>query len=198
MGSTINIESFTSFGTLKNGLSENDMFLFRRSEALINLASSSVKGVIHGSGMKCSDFTGISTCSGEIKVLLTDIPNELRWSCDICGSEGVIKNWRKSPGYLNSVKRKIREKNLEPTILQLSPESYGHIKRLAEDKNDLSNLLDSAEEKDGGYNIHISEFDIMRLIEIIALRIEMRGKDRPALSTLRDEIISSFSRNPAL
>lgn len=198
MGSTINIERFTRFGTPKRDLTEKEQTLFRRTEALINLASDSARGIIHGSGMRCSDFTGIPSCSGEITVLLTDIPNELRWSCDVCGSEGVIQNWRKSPAYINSVKKKLMEKSREATKLRLSQEGYSRIKKLAEDKRDLMDILSSAEEKDGEYIIPISEFDIMRLIEIIALRIETRGGDRPALSALRDEIITSFARNSVI
>jgi len=194
MGSSINIESFTRFGTPKKDLSAAEENLLKRSETLINLSSESARGIIHGSGMKCSDFTGIP-CSGEITVLLTDIPNELRWSCDICGTEGVIQNWRKSPAYINSVKQKLREKKQEATTLCLSPEGYSRMKKLAADKADLMDILSSAAEQDGLYIIPISEFDIMRLIEVIAIRIEMRDKDRPELSALRDEIITSFSKN---
>ncbi len=198
MGSTVNIENFTHFGTPKRNLTEKEKNLLRKTEALINIASESAKGIIHGSGMKCSDFTGVPSCGGEITVLLTDIPNELHWSCNVCGSEGVIQNWRKSPAYMNSVKKKLREKKQESTKLRLSPESYNQIKILAENKADLLNILDSAEEEDGAYIIPISEFDIMRLIEIIAIRIEMKGLDRPALSALRDEIITSFTKNSFL
>jgi hypothetical protein len=194
MGSTINIESFTRFGTPKRDLSIADEILFKRSEILINMASDSAKGIIHGSGMKCSDFTGVP-CSGEITVQLMDIPNELRWSCNVCGTEGVIKNWRKSPAYINSVRQKLREKKQEATTLRLSPEGYSRMKKLAADKADLMDILSSAAEQDGLYIIPISEFDIMRLIEVIAIRIEMRDKDRPELSALRDEIITSFARN---
>lgn len=198
MGSTINIESFTRFGTPKRDLTDTEQILFQKSEALINLASGSTRGIIHGSGMKCSDFTGVPSCSGEITVLLTDIPNELRWSCNVCGSRGVIQNWRKSPAYINSVKKKLREKSLESTTLRLSGEGYARMKKLAENKSDLMSILSSAEERNGEYLIPISEFDIMRLIEIIALRIEMRGDDRPVLSALRDEIITSFARNSSI
>ncbi len=194
MGSTINIECFTRFGTPKKDLSASEQILLKRSETLINLTSDSTKGIIHGSGMKCSDFTGIP-CGGEITVLLTDIPNELRWSCSICGTEGVIQNWRKSPAYINSVKQKLREKKQEATTLRLSSEGYNRMKKLAAEKSDLINIFSTAEEKDGFYIIPISEFDIMRLIEVIAIRIEMRDKDRPELSALRDEIITSFARN---
>jgi hypothetical protein len=194
MGSTINIECFTRFGTPKKDLSASEQILLKRSETLINLASDSSKGIIHGSGMKCSDFTGIP-CDGEITVLLTDIPNELRWSCSVCRAEGVIQNWRKSPAYINSVRQKLREKKQEATTLRLSPEGYSRMKKLAADKADLMDILSSAAEQDGLYIIPISEFDIMRLIEVIAIRIEMRDKDRPELSALRDEIITSFARN---
>jgi len=194
MGSTINIESFTRFGTPKKDLSSTDEVIFKRSEALINIASDSAKGIIHGSGMKCSDFTGVP-CGGEITVLLMDIPNELHWSCDVCGTEGVIKNWRKSPAYINSVKQKLREKKQEATTLRLSPEGYCRMKKLAAEKEDLMGILTSAAEQDGVYIIPITEFDIMRLIEVIAIRIELRDKDRPELSALRDEIITSFARN---
>lgn len=194
MGSTINIESFTRFGTPKKDLSIADEILFKRSEILINMASDSVKGIIHGSGMKCSDFTGV-TCTGEITVQLMDIPNELRWSCSVCGTEGVIKNWRKSPAYINSVKQKLREKKQEATTLRLSPEGYSRMKKLAAGKEDLMEILSSAAEQDGIFIIPISEFDIMRLIEVIAIRIELRDKDRPELSALRDEIITSFAKN---
>lgn len=195
MGSTINIESFTCFGTPKRDLSDNEKMLFRKTETLINLASDSTRGIIHGTGMKCCDYTGISSCSGEITVLLTDIPNILRWSCNKCGADGVIQNWRKSPAYINSVKQKLREKKQEATTLRLSPEGYRRMKNLAFDKADLMEILSSAAEQDGLYFIPISEFDIMRLIEVIAIRIEMRDKDRPELSALRDEIITSFARN---
>jgi hypothetical protein len=194
MGSTINIESFTRFGTPKKDLSIADEILFKRSETLIILTSDSRKRIIHGSGMKCSDITGVP-CRGEITVLLMDIPNELRWSCSVCGTEGVIKNWRKSPAYLNSVKQKLREKKQEATTLRLSPEGYSRMKKLAEGKTDLMEILSSASEKNGEYIIPISEFDIMRLIEVIAIRIELRDKDKPELSALRDEIITSFARN---
>ncbi len=195
MGSTVNIEFFTRFGTPKKDLTEGEQILFRRSEELINIASASTRGIIHGSGMKCCQYTGLSSCNGEISVLLTDIPNELRWSCDTCGADGVIQNWRKSPSYLNSVKKKLREKNNDRAVLRLSEKGYNRMKILAENREDLINILDSAAEENGEFIIPISEFDIMRLIEIVALRIEVRGNDRGELSALRDEIITSFAKN---
>lgn len=195
MGSTVNIEFFTRFGTPKKDLTEGEKILFRRSEELINIASGSTRGIIHGSGMKCRNFTGLSSCDGEISVLLTDIPNELRWSCDTCGADGVIQNWRKSPAYVTSVKQKLREKNNDRAVLRLSEKGYNRMKLLAENKGDLLNILASATAEDGEFVIPISEFDIMRLIEVIALRIEMRGNDRGELSALRDEIITSFAKN---
>jgi len=195
MGSIINIENFTRFGSARKNLSDAEEKIFMNSESLINKVSGATKGAFQYSDIPCSEFSGNSICSGNLKILITDIPNELRWACPLCGSDGVIKNWRKSPAYRHFRKERLIEKQQEPTTLKLSASNYEYLLTLASETEVLHNILLTGKKEENCYIIPISEFNILRLIEIIALKIEMRNGDRPALSALRDEIINSFSRN---
>jgi len=198
MGSTINIENFTRFGSARKNLSENEEKEFKSSEKLINKVSGSLKGTLHSSDIPCSEFSANSTCGGTLNVLITDIPNELRWSCPVCGSGGVIKNWRKSPSYKNICRERIIKKQSEATTLRLPFACYDYLSELVSGMDEFQEILSAGEKGDEEYIIPISEFNLLRLIEIIALRIEMRYGDRASLTALRDEIMNSFSRNSGI
>lgn len=192
MGIIINIENYTKDGMIRKDLSDSESELIRGSETLINSAQKSGRGVIENSSVKCSNFNPGSSCAGMLKIIIRDIPNELSWICPECGSEGVIRNWRKSPLYLKSLNS--REKKARPlsTQLKLTKENFELLKKISSSKVDLFIIFNSAVEGNSVYNMHIAEFDILRVLELIAEKIRKNPEQKNSLLSLKREIVESF------
>jgi hypothetical protein len=192
MGIIINIENYTKDGMIRKDLSDSESELISGSEILINSAQKSGRGVIENSSAKCSNFNPGSSCAGMLKIVIRDIPNELSWICPECGSEGVIRNWRKSPLYLKSLNS--REKKAKPlsTQLKLSKKNFELLKKISSSKVDLFIIFNSAVEGNSVYNMHIAEFDILRVLELIAEKIRKNPEQKNSLLSLKREIVESF------
>lgn len=197
MGIIINIENYTKDGMIRKDLSDSESELIRGSETLINSAQKAGRGVIENSSTRCTDFNPGSSCAGMLKIVIRDIPNELSWICPECGSEGVIRNWRKSPLYLKSLNS--REKKARPlsTQLKLSKKNFELLKEISSSKVDLFIIFNSAVEGNSEYNMHIAEFDILRVLELVAEKISKNPEQKNDLLSLKREIVESFnSSNP--
>ena len=192
MGIVINIENYTKNGMIRKDLSDSDSELLAGSEILINSAQKSGRGIIGDSSIRCSDLTHGSNCEGTLQIIIRDIPNELSWKCPVCGSEGVIQNWRKSPLYIKSLRsREKREKPLS-TILKLSKENFKLLKNIGSTKADLFIIFNSAVEVNSDYCMHIAEFDILRILELVAEKITKNPEIKDKLLSLKREIVESF------
>ncbi len=192
MGIIINIDHFTRFGNLKKELSTIETELLSGTEILINSALNLNRGITGNSTAKCCDLNRGNNCKSVLKIKITDIPNELRWLCPECGSEGVIQNWRKSPVYLQSLHGRVKKKKFLNTELTLSRESFLILNNLVSSKLDLSILLNAAEEVDSKIHMYIAEFDILRILEQIALNAVSQPERKNELLSLKNEIINSF------
>jgi len=192
MGIVINIDNYTSNGILKKGLSSSETALLSRTENLINSALKTGKGTTGDSPVRCCDLNTGSSCENTLKIIITDVPNELKWSCAECGSEGVIRNWRKSPVYLKSLRNRIKKEITLNTVLKLSKEKFYLLKNIGSTKGDLFIILNSAVEGDTEYTMHIAEFDILRILELIAEKIRKNPERKDELLGLKKEIMDSF------
>jgi len=192
MGITINIENYTRYGMIRKELSASESELLAGSETLIDSAQKSGRGIIEDSGTRCCDLNTGSTCNGKLKIVITDIPNELSWFCGECGSEGVIQNWRKSPVYLKSLRNREKKGKSLSTVLKLSGKNFSLLKDISSSKADLFIIFNSAAEENSDYTMHIAEFDILRILELVAERIRKNPEQKEELLELKGEIVGSF------
>lgn len=192
MGIIINIENYTKDGMIRKDLSDSESELIRGSETLISSAQKSGRGVIKNSSTRCSDFNPGSSCTGMLKIVIRDIPNELSWICPECGIEGLIQNWRKSPLYLKSLNSGEKKERLLSTQLKLSGKNFELLKKISSSKVDLFIIFNSAVKGNSVYNMHISEFDILRVLELVAEKISKNPEQKNELLSLKREIVESF------
>lgn len=192
MGIIINIDHFTRFGNLKKELSINESELITGSEKLINSALNYRRGITYISTARCSDLNKENGCTACLQIIITDVPNELTWSCPKCGNKGIIQNWRRSPVYIKSLQNGIKKKKALNTELVLSAENFLLLKTLGSSKLDLSILLNSAVYTGSTYSMHIAEFDILRVFELIGDNSVRNPEKKNELLSLKNEIIESF------
>ena len=192
MGIIINIENYTKGGIIRKDLSDSESELIRGSETLISSAQKSGRGVIENSSTRCSGFNPGSSCAGMLKIVIRDIPNELSWVCPECGIEGVIQNRRKSPLYLKSLNSREKKEKPLSTQLKLSKENFELLKKISSSKADLFIIFNSAVEGSSLYSMHIAEFDILRVLELVAEKIGKNPEQKNELLSLKREIVESF------
>ena len=183
---------------IRKDLSDSESQLIQGSETLINSAQKAGRGVVEKSSARCSDFNPGSSCSGLLNIVIKDIPNELSWTCPECGIDGVIKNWRKSPLYLKSLcSREKKERHLG-TQLKLSKKNFELLRGISSSKVDLFIIFNSAVEGNSEYNMHIAEFDILRVLELVAEKIRKNPEQKNDLLSLKREIVDSFYTSKTL
>lgn len=192
MGIIVNFDNYTKFGILKKDLSLSESQLLSGSEFLIKLALNSVRGSVEDSPAKCSDLNLENCCDGRLKIVITDVPNELTWTCSKCGAEGTIRNWRKSPVYLKSLRNREKKEKKLNTLLTLSKKNFDILKKIGSSKTDLFIILNSAGEFNSKYQMHIAEFDILRILELVAEKIRKNPEQKNELLELKAEIVESF------
>ncbi len=147
MGIVIDINDFLRHGNVKYDLPHIDKMLFERCQAAICATSHLTKGEAIVTDIRCKIFSDNTDCTGTVKVLITHVPNQIHWKCAVCGCEGIIKNWKNSPKYIQCMKDNT-QKGIQPKTITLSSEEFEKLVKLSESIYECTTMIKSAKKMD--------------------------------------------------
>jgi hypothetical protein len=79
----------------------------RIGEYVGSIVESATAGWDHGmpaaTAVKCRRRPGRRPCGGIVRVVLSEVPEEIVWGCSRCDDRGVIRSWRNSPWDLSGI-----------------------------------------------------------------------------------------------
>ncbi len=164
-----NMDQYLSRRGAKKNLSPSEKVLLERCEGIIFSALSLRRGESPVT-VACNSMTGDATCTSHLHISITDVPNEIRWECTCCGTNGVIQNWRKS--LLSSEPAVIAKTNRREsaTMLTLPADFYTVLEESCTGNPELMMLLSMAERGEDTCSFHAAEFDRNRFLNTISGR----------------------------
>lgn len=187
MGIIIDINDFLYYGNIKFDLSHADIQLFERCQNAVLATSHIIKGEPTVTDIQCKLFTADQDCAGTVTVLITNVPNQIRWECPVCGSEGVIKNWKNSPQYIQFLKS-TKQKSEHTKTITLSSDEFEKLVELSYVMDECKAMIASAQKTGSTYTISVNDINVLQILEKLIFKIELKTADRSFFIKLRDEL----------
>ncbi|GAB4221295.1 MAG TPA: hypothetical protein PLV81_14140 [Spirochaetota bacterium] len=187
MGIVIDINDFLHYGNVKYNLAHADKMLFDRCQAAICATTNLIKGEAIVTDISCKLFTDNPDCKGTVTVLITHVPNQIHWKCPACGSEGIIKNWKNSPLYIQFLKDS-NQKSKQIKSITLSSEEFEKLVNLSDGLDECKAMIASAQKTGTSYTISVNTINVFQILEKLIFKIELKTPDRPFYIKLRDEL----------
>ncbi|MGB4270142.1 MAG: hypothetical protein WBK20_13320 [Spirochaetota bacterium] len=187
MGIIIDIHDFLHYGNVKYDLPLADIMLFKRCQTAIHKTANLIKGEAIVTNIQCELFTANASCTGTVTVLITHVPNQINWKCPVCGSEGIIKNWKDSPLYMQFLKDS-NQKNKQTKTITLSSEEFEKLVNLFGSLDECKDMIASAHKTGTSYTISVNTLTVFQILEKLIFKIELKTPERPFYIKLRDEL----------
>jgi predicted RNA-binding Zn-ribbon protein involved in translation (DUF1610 family) len=187
MGIIIDINDFLHYGNVKYDLSHVDIMLFELCQNAILATSHVIKGEPIVTDIRCELFTANPDCTGTVTVLITHVPNQIHWKCPLCGSEGIIKNWKNSPQYIQFLKNN-KQKSKHAKAITLSSDEFEKLVDLSDSMDECKAMITSAQKTGTTYIISVNDINVLQILEKLIFKIELKTSNRSFFIKLRDEL----------
>lgn len=177
-------------GSGNRKLTPAEMVFLTRCEIIIRAAMKCQKGELCAAGINCDIMTGDTSCTSALDILITDVPNEIRWTCPSCGNHGVIRNWRKSPVCAASPSSPKAGSRESATRVRVPAVFYPLLDEACDGCIELMIILSMAEVSEATCSFHISQYDGYRLLDMVLAKASAgRDDNYTALAEILKELL---------